>query len=47
MIPNNQLAREIQSKSIRDQGAEPPVEGVGDKAPRETVGLGGQRGGTT
>ena len=37
MLPGNQLAMEIQSKSTRGLGAEPPVGSVRSKAPHEPV----------
>ena len=40
MIPDNQLAWGIQSKSVRGLGAEPPVGAVGDQAPHEPKDLG-------
>ena len=35
-IPDNQLFKEIQSKSVQDLGAEPPVKDVGGYAPHES-----------
>ena len=42
MIPDNQLAREIQSKSIRGLVAEPPVGGVVGKPLIKTEDSGGR-----
>ena len=42
VIPENQLARRIQAKSIRDLGAEPSAGGVGGKAPTKRGGLAGR-----
>ena len=42
MVPDNQLAREIQSKSIWGLGAEPQMGGVGGEGPPEPGGLGGR-----